>query len=68
MNDAQEDNLFPLRQPKRNLVSLTPKELAILRLADAYGVSDIAAAKLILALRDKQKAADAHNSRDATMN
>lgn len=66
MNDTEEDDLFPLRQLKHNPVSLTQKEAAILRLAHAYGISDLAAAKLILLLRNRTKAANS-KSNDATI-
>ena len=67
MNDTEEDGLFPLRQPKHHRVSLTQKEVAILRLAHAYGISEIAVAKLILHLRSRKKAADS-KSKDGTFN
>ncbi len=65
MNDAKKYNLFPIRQPKHNPVPLTQKEAAILRLAHAYGISDLAAAKLILLLRTRQKTASP-KSKDAS--
>lgn len=65
MNDAEEGNLFPQRQPKHNPVSLTQKEAAILRVAHAYGISDLAAAKVILLLRTRGKTANLR-SKNAT--
>lgn len=67
MNYAQEGDLFPRRQPKRNPVPLTQKEAAILRLAHAYGISDIAVVKLILLLRSREKTANS-KSKDGTIN
>lgn len=64
MNDTKEASLFPLRRPKHNPVSLTQKEAAILRLAHAYGISDVAAAKVILLLRTREKTATS-KSKDA---
>jgi predicted DNA-binding protein (UPF0251 family) len=55
MNNAEDDNLFSVRPPKRKPVSLTQKEAAIMRLADAYGMSGEGAAKLILLLRERKK-------------
>ena len=65
MNDAREHDLFPLRQPKHNPVPLTQKEAAFLRLAHAYGISDLAAARTILLLRARKKTATS-KSKDAT--
>ena len=55
MNDAREHDLFALRQRRQNPVPLTQKEAAFLRLAHAYGISDLAAAKTILLLRAKKQ-------------
>ena len=65
MNDAREHDLFPLRQLKHNPVPLTQKEAAFLRLAHAYGISDLAAARTILLLRARKKTATS-KSKDAT--
>jgi predicted DNA-binding protein (UPF0251 family) len=62
MNNAEDDNLFSVRHPKRKPVSLTQKEVAIMRLADAYGMSGEGAAKLILLLRERKKREARRNS------
>ncbi|HBB35968.1 MAG TPA: hypothetical protein DDZ80_30165 [Cyanobacteria bacterium UBA8803] len=49
----------PPRRSRYAKVHLSPKESAILRVADAYGFSEIGAAKLILRLRERQKIAEA---------
>jgi hypothetical protein len=68
MNDAKDGNLFPTHPPKRDRVPLTQKEIAILRLADAYGVSNQVAVKLILRLRSQKKAAFAKKRKEITVN
>ena len=65
MNDAREHDLFALRQRRHNPVPLTQKEAAFLRLAHAYGISDLAAAKTILLLRARKQTATS-KSKDAT--
>lgn len=66
MNDTEDGNLFPTHPPKRSSASLTRQEIAILRLADAYGISSEAAVKLILHLRVQKKAAAAKKRKDTT--
>jgi hypothetical protein len=57
ITNLNNDNLFPTRKPL-NPGSLTREEVAdILHLADAYGMSDAAEAKLLLFFRNRKKAA-----------
>lgn len=66
--DAKNINLFPPRSSKHYSRLLTKKESAILRLADAYGISRIAAAKLILGLRKRHEAANVKLGKNTTSN
>jgi hypothetical protein len=48
---------------KHNPASLTQEEVAdIMQLADAYGISDVATAKLLVRFRERKKAAYANRS------
>lgn len=66
MNDTENGNLFPVHQPKRKPVPLTQQEAAILRLANAYGMSPEATAKIILRLRAQKKGAAVKKAKDST--
>jgi hypothetical protein len=68
MNNDENGDLFPVRQSKPNRASLTQKEANILRLANQYGVSLEATAKLILLLRARKKAADAKKNQEESIN
>ncbi|MBD0345477.1 MAG: hypothetical protein ICV63_11780 [Coleofasciculus sp. Co-bin14] len=68
MNNTKDGNLFPVRQPKHKLPRLSPQEAAIWRLADAYGMSPEAAAKIILRLRAQKQATALKKSQDSTLN
>lgn len=67
MKNNEDGTLFPRYQPKRKSNSLTSQEIAILRLADAYGISSEAAVKLILRLRVQKKATSAKKCKDTTV-
>lgn len=57
VNHANDDNLFPVRKPQ-NPASLTQEEVAeIMHLADVHGLTRGATAKLLLAYRNRKKAA-----------
>ena len=57
INNSNDYNLFPVRK-QRNPASLTQEEVAsIMRLAENYGMSDVAQAKLLLFFRNRKKAA-----------
>jgi hypothetical protein len=68
MNNTKDGNLFPVRQPKHKLPRFTPQEAAIWRLADAYGMSPEAAAKIILRLRTQKQATAVKKTQDSTPN
>jgi predicted DNA-binding protein (UPF0251 family) len=68
MNNDENGDLFPVRQSKPNRVSLTQKEADILRLANQYGMSLEATAKLILLLRARKKATDAKKNQEESIN
>ena len=54
--DTNNGNLFPVQ--KHNPASLTQEEVAdIMQLAEAYGMSETAKAKLLLAFRERKKSA-----------
>jgi hypothetical protein len=60
ISNPNDDNLFPRRKPL-NPGSLTQEEVAnIMRVAEAYGMSDVAEAKLLLFFRNRKKAAYAN--------
>lgn len=57
IRNSDDDNLFPRHKPL-NPASLTQEEVAnIMRLAEAYGMSDVAKARLLLFFRSRKKAA-----------
>lgn len=54
--NTDDENLFPIQ--KHNPASLTQEEVAdIIQLADAYKISDAAKVKLLLAFKERKKAA-----------
>lgn len=58
MNNATVGYQLPLYSSKRHAVPLTPKEIAMLRLAKQSGLSLEATSKLILLLRAKKTSVD----------